>query len=132
MTLGQRIKQRREELGMSQEELATKLGFKSRSSINKMELDKQYPRQHMLKAIADALNTTVTYSVGVEEEVEQQEQELCDLFSMCYGKESYAAVQKFLKLDSNDRKVVVTMMDSLLSTEKYKEIKSKGDASITA
>lgn len=132
MTLGQRIKQRREELGMSQEELATKLGFKSRSSINKMELDKQYPRQHMIKAIADALNTTVTYILGVDEEVEQQEQELCDLFSMCYGKESYAAVQKFLKLDSNDRKVVVTMMDSLLSTEKYKEIKSKGDASITA
>ena len=52
MTIGQRIKQRREELQMSQEELATKLGFKSRSSVNKIELDKQAPRQHMIKAIA--------------------------------------------------------------------------------
>lgn len=133
MTIGQRIKQRREELEMSQEELATKLGFKSRSSINKIELDKQAPRQHMIKAIADALNTTVTYILGVDEEAEKQEQELCDLFSMCYGKESYAIVQKFLKLDQNDKGVVNTMIDSLLSAEKYREIKtSKGDSSITA
>lgn len=32
------IKKRREELGLSQEELAAKLGYKSRSSINKIEL----------------------------------------------------------------------------------------------
>ncbi|WP_338950108.1 helix-turn-helix transcriptional regulator [Fusobacterium nucleatum] len=32
------IKKRREELGLSQEELAVKLGYKSRSSINKIEL----------------------------------------------------------------------------------------------
>lgn len=117
---------------MSQEELATKLGFKSRSSINKIELDRQYPRQHMIKALADALNTTVTYILGVDEETMQQEQQLCDLFSMCYGKESYEAVQKFLKLDANDRMAVVTMINSLLSTEKYQEIHTKGDTSISA
>ena len=38
MTIGQRVKIRREELGMSQEELATKVGYKSKSSINKIEL----------------------------------------------------------------------------------------------
>ena len=36
MELYKRIKARREELGMSQEELATKLGYKSRSTINKI------------------------------------------------------------------------------------------------
>lgn len=118
---------------MSQEELATKLGFKSRSSVNKIELDKQAPRQHMIKAIADALNTTVTYILGVDEEVEQQEQELCDLFSMCYGKEAYAAVQKFLKLDPDDRQDIVDLMDSKLKRQKYQDMKtSKGDTSITA
>lgn len=133
MTIGQRIKQRREELQMSQEELATKLGFKSRSSVNKIELDKQAPRQHMIKAIADALNTTVTYILGVDEEAEQQEQELCDLFSMCYGKEAYAAVQKFLKLDPDDRQDIVDLMDSKLKRQKYQDMKiSKGDTSITA
>ena len=36
MTIGQRIKVRREELNMSQEELAKRIGYKSRSSINKI------------------------------------------------------------------------------------------------
>lgn len=40
MELYKRIKARREELGMSQEELATKLGYKSRSTINKIEMGK--------------------------------------------------------------------------------------------
>ena len=33
----ERIRRRREELGLSQDELAKKLGYKSRSSINKIE-----------------------------------------------------------------------------------------------
>ena len=37
MTLGDRIRLRREELRMSQEELATRLGYKSRSTIAKIE-----------------------------------------------------------------------------------------------
>lgn len=45
MSIGQRIKSRREELGMSQEDLAHKIGYKSKSSINKIELDIQQLRQ---------------------------------------------------------------------------------------
>lgn len=36
--LGKKIKQRREELGLSQDELARMLGYKHKSSINKIEL----------------------------------------------------------------------------------------------
>ena len=36
--LGNFIKQRRIELGMTQEDLAHKLGYKSKSSINKIEM----------------------------------------------------------------------------------------------
>ena len=39
--LGDMIKKRREQIGMSQDELAQKVGYKSRSSINKIELNKQ-------------------------------------------------------------------------------------------
>ena len=38
-TIGDRIKSRREELGLTQDDLALKLGYKSRSSINKIEKD---------------------------------------------------------------------------------------------
>lgn len=39
MDIGERIRARREALGMSQSELARKVGYKSRSSINKLEKD---------------------------------------------------------------------------------------------
>lgn len=67
MSIGQRIKSRREELGMSQEELAHRIGYKSKSSINKIELDIQQLRQSKIKQIADALETTTDYIMGWSE-----------------------------------------------------------------
>lgn len=39
MSIGERIRQRRENLQMSQDELAQLLGYKSRSSVAKIEKD---------------------------------------------------------------------------------------------
>ena len=68
MSIGKRIKNRREALGMSQEELATKLGYKSRSSINKIELEINDVTQSKIAQIAKALGTTPAYLMGWEEE----------------------------------------------------------------
>lgn len=73
MTIGQRIKVRREELNMSQEELAKRIGYKSRSSINKIELDLYSLQQSKIKAIADALDTTPSYIMGWDEEASRNE-----------------------------------------------------------
>ncbi len=67
MDTGERIKRRREELGMSQEELAKKLGYKSRSSINKIELASRTFTQSKIKAFADALDVSPLYILGMEE-----------------------------------------------------------------
>ena len=64
--LGNRIKERRIEMDMSQEQLAQKVGYKSRSSINKIELGKSDISQTMIKMIATALNTTPAYIMGWE------------------------------------------------------------------
>ncbi|MDD6988793.1 helix-turn-helix domain-containing protein [Ruminococcus sp.] len=68
MELYKRIKQRREELGMSQEELAHKLGYKSRSTINKIEMGINDITQSKIKAFADALQTTPRYLMGIKKE----------------------------------------------------------------
>lgn len=70
MTFGERIRIRREELGMSQEDLARKLGYKSRSTINKIELGVNDIGQSKIVAIAKALNTTIRYLFGDSEEHE--------------------------------------------------------------
>ena len=41
MNIGERIRNRREELGLTQEELAKKLGYKSRSSVNNVETSRE-------------------------------------------------------------------------------------------
>jgi repressor LexA len=64
MSLYERIKKRREKLGMTQEELASKMGYKSRSSINKIELGKSDIPQSKIVAFAKALNTTPSYLMG--------------------------------------------------------------------
>ncbi len=67
MTIGDRIRIRREQLSLSQEDLAKRLGYKSRSSINKIEINHQDLPQSKIKAIADALETTPSYIMGWEE-----------------------------------------------------------------
>lgn len=67
--LGQRIKEKRIEQDMSQEQLAQKVGYKSRSSINKIELGKSDISQTMIKMIATALNTTPSYIMGWESDM---------------------------------------------------------------
>lgn len=64
MNVGDRIRIRREELQMSQDELAQAIGYKSRSSINKIELGVYSLRQSKIKEIADALRTTPEYIMG--------------------------------------------------------------------
>lgn len=67
LALGNRIKQRREALGMSQETLALGSGYKSRASINKIELGKTDIGQRKIADIATALNTTPAYLMGWED-----------------------------------------------------------------
>lgn len=55
MTLYERIKARREELEMSQEELAKILGYKSRSTIAKIEAGENDITQSKIVAFAKAL-----------------------------------------------------------------------------
>ena len=68
--LGDRIRERRTELGMSQEQLANKIGYKSRSTINKIELGINDVNQSTLVKFANALNTSVANLLGWDGNVE--------------------------------------------------------------
>jgi repressor LexA len=65
--MGTIIKKRREQLGISQEQLANILGYKSRSSINKIELNHTDLPQSKIVALAKALSVTPAYLMGWEE-----------------------------------------------------------------
>lgn len=64
MTFGERVRQSREKLGLTQQELADRLGYKSRASINKIELDKRNMKQSQIAELARVLETTPGYLMG--------------------------------------------------------------------
>ena len=65
-TIGMRIKEARIKKGLSQTELAGKLGYKSRSSINKIETGgRDIPKSQVVK-IAEILDLTPSYLMGWE------------------------------------------------------------------
>lgn len=66
--LGQKIKKRREELGLSQEDLAKILGYKHKSSINKVELGAADVPRAKVPAFAKALGMTAIEFSGWTED----------------------------------------------------------------
>lgn len=64
MSLGQNIRICREKLGLTQEELAKKLGYKDRSTIAKIESDVNDITQSKIVAIAEVLETTPAALMG--------------------------------------------------------------------
>ena len=148
MNIGERIKIRREQLNISQDELAKKIGYKSRSSINKIEMGHYNLTQSKIKAIADALETTPGYIMGWDEMDENADTEklsaetaMWDFIGQRYGERTAAQLNDLLqlkpteqeriwkllegysKLDNDDRIVLLSrayqILEDMLAVEKY-------------
>ena len=114
MKIGDRIKQRREELNLSQEELAKRLGYKSRSSINKIENDASGLPQHKIAAIAKALLTTPSYIMGWEEQIENNPEEVAEKHVEMLTDADLLEVYEYFKvLDEKKRQIVKDLVRNL-------------------
>ena len=107
MEIGERIRRRREELDMTQDELARAAGYKSRSSINKIEMDGRGLPQKKVADIARALKVTPSYLMGWEDE------EVATLTAM-----QEEVMEKFLLLSYEHQTVVKSIVDTLTEQEK--------------
>ena len=107
MDIGMRIKERREALGMSQSELARKVGYTSRTTINKIERDGRGISQDKIVAIAKALKVTPSYLMGWEDE---------DV-TLITG-EQEIILEKFFKLTPEHQQILSHFMDTLLDQQK--------------
>ena len=83
MTIYDRIRQLRISLGMSQEDLAKKVGYAGRSAISKVENGSRDISRSMVAKYAAALNVSPTYLLfgdGENKGSGSQEQELLNVF----------------------------------------------------
>ena len=68
-TVGENILLMRKQLGLTQEELAKRMGYKSKSTINKIELGINDIPQSKIVQFAEVLGTTPAHLMGWKEDV---------------------------------------------------------------
>lgn len=112
--IGKLVRKRREELGITQEELAKRLGYKSKSTINKIELGINDLRQTKITEFAQALFTTPAYLMGWEDEIKKSPELDAEVKQWELEGEF---LEKFSKLSEGNKKVVMDLVDSLLKNQ---------------
>ena len=117
--IGDRIKERRTELGLTQDELAHKVGFKSRSSVNKIELGKTDLSTPQIKKFADALGVSPIWLLDMDSHFYDDESlTLEQNIEMKYGSDAYRILQKYLMLSDRNKIRIEERMDMLLEESK--------------
>lgn len=115
ISIGSRIKARRQELKMSQRELASRMGYTDHTTITRIEAGKVDPPQSRISAFAKALGTTPAHLLGWDAEPE-------DLGAMAARVLADPAVlsmvQDFMALSDTDQAMVRSLVSSLAAKTK--------------
>ena len=112
--IGKNIMARRKLLGMTQEELARKMGYKSKSTINKIESGINDIPQSKIVKFAEALATTPAELMGWEK-VEKKAEILSDIVLRAKMNEEFLALLEMLRdLDEDQIRSVKQMISSFL------------------
>lgn len=111
-TIGNNILLLRKQLGWSQEELAKKMGYKTKSSINKIELGKSDIPQSKIVKFADVLGTTPAFLMGWSEN-ENLETNSPDKVELTEGEKVW--LELYHKLSNETKAVLVNIAETFES-----------------
>lgn len=119
MTVGERIREARIKKGYSQSELAKLLGYKSRSSINKIEVDgRDIPRSSIVQ-FAKILGVTPSYLMGWEDDDKKTDK------VNTLGKLKISSHELLLVLSYRNKPELQKVIDKLLDIEGNKQALDK-------
>lgn len=106
MELADKVRSRREELRLTQEELAQRMGYKSRVSINKIENGRAVS-QKIIVRLAEALDVTVPYLMGWDEKPAEELQDMGAMAAqLLMDPAAMEVMQKYMAMDESDRQAV--------------------------
>lgn len=140
MKIGEKLKELRIERGWSQEQVANHLGYKSRSTINKIELGINDLTQSRILAFAklfhvepgqllsdEPLNMDEIKSRWIEadhEETISKQVSLLQAIQDQWGKDSVKMLELFTGLNSDGQKKAITQLEDLSEIPKYRKEES--------
>lgn len=103
MELADRVRCRREALGLTQDELARRMGYKSRVSINKIENGRAVS-QKIIARLAEALGVSPAYLMGWDEKPAEELQGMGALAAQfVMDEEAMEIARDIMGLDESDR-----------------------------
>ena len=111
-TVGRNIFLLRKELGWTQEELAKRMGYKSKSTINKIELGINDIPQSKIVKFAQALGTTPAYLMGWKEEQKNIPQDKIEL-----SEGERILLDLFNRVPEDQQKLVLQMIRAALGNQ---------------
>lgn len=111
MTIGERIRNRRLELSMTQEEFAHALGLSAKSTVCKLETQGDNITTDRIKKIAKVLDCTPAYLMGWENNTDETE-------VPTYQKEHIQLIHMFSKLTPEQQQIILNTMSAFLSGNK--------------
>ena len=118
MTIGQRIKARRNELKLSQRELCDKMGYSNHSTIGKIETGKVDIPQSRIVQFAEVLGVSVAYLMGWDEEIKKNPVATAERhFEILMDEDFVGMFDEFHSLDAKKRKIVIDLVHSLAEAE---------------
>ena len=118
MTLGERVKARRQVLGLSQREMAARLGYTDHTSLTRIESGKADPPQSRLIKIAEVLGVTPGYLMGLEDLSENPKNQEHSKSMTSNDPQLLELIKNFNTLDAVDRLTVSALVASLATKKK--------------
>lgn len=114
-TIGQRIADERKRLGMTQEELAHKVGYKTKSAINKIEMGLRDVPRKKISSFASALGLLPGQLMGWEESPEELGSLAADVL---LNPDMLRLVQIYSKLEEADKDMLLMLAENMYNKTK--------------
>lgn len=118
MSIGNKIKERRLELGWSQRDLASRVGYNNNSTVARIENGKVDIPQSKIVKFAEVMNVSVAYLMGWDEEIKKDPQGMAERhFEILMDEDFVGMFPEFKKLNARQKKIVKDLVHSLVDEE---------------
>lgn len=119
--MGDRIRSLRKKFGMTQKELADKLGV-TKTIVNRYESGTiKNIKRSSIEIMCNLFNTSASYLLGIEELEDSlaKETKLIEQIQEFYGKEAVDLLELFTRLNEAGKQKVISYADDMTENQKY-------------
>lgn len=110
--IGSRVQRRRQQLRMSQEELARRTGYGGKTSISKIEKNVNGIPQDKVSVFAEALQTSELYLIGMVDDPNMSTDEIIRAdYAMTLSKKDQILIERFHNADPEKKRIIAYLLE---------------------